>query len=101
MVLALLFGFFAGIGLIIYRGLYMGHWAEAFSTLGSTIVAALVVYVFLRILVSIGSVILRLLLIVVFIGAVYSARGYLGQLFFGATNALTNALANIYHTLFS
>ena len=101
MTIALLFGFFIGIGLIIYRGLYAGHWSEAFSTLGSTIIAAIIVYIFLRILASLGSLFLRLLLIILFIGAIYSARGPLSRLFFGATKTLSTSVTNIYKELSS
>ena len=100
MTIAILIGFFAGITLIIYRGLYLGGtWGVAFSTIGSTIVAALVVYIFLRILVCLGSFFLRLILILLFIGAIFSARDKLMNIFLGATNTVSHSVSDIVNEL--
>ena len=94
MTLALLIGFFSGIVLIIYRGLYAGQWHVAFNTLGATIAAALLVYIFLRILVSVGSFFFRLLLIILLIAAIYCSRERLMTLFFGSTTTPSQAVSN-------
>ena len=87
MTIALAFGFFFGLSLIIYRGLYLGSWSVALSTLGSCVVAAVVIYIFLRILISVGSLILRLFLILLFIGAVFSAKDKLMDIFLGHSSS--------------
>ena len=65
MVLALVLGFFAGLGMILYKGLYFGPWNAALNTMGACLAASVVVYVLLHIVFSVGSFFIRLLLIIV------------------------------------
>ena len=64
MILALIF--VAGLAMVIYRGIYLGPWSEVINTMGSALLAAMVVYIFLHIIFSVGSFFLRLLLVIIF-----------------------------------
>jgi len=66
MFLTLLLGFIAGLGLIIYKGLYFGPWPEALNTMGTAIVVAIVFYIFLQILANIGGFFLKVFLVILF-----------------------------------
>ena len=66
MITTLILGLLAGIGMVIYRGLYFGPWAAALNTIGVCVIAAVVIYIALQIIASIGSFFLRILLIIAF-----------------------------------
>lgn len=70
MVFALICGLIGGIGLVIYRGLYFGPLPAVINTMGSALVAAVVIYIFLQLLASIGSFFIRILLVIVFAAAI-------------------------------
>jgi len=67
---ALILGVLAGLALVIYKGIYFGPWMEVMITLSSTIVIAVLICLFLRILASIGSFFVRALLILIFVALV-------------------------------
>ena len=61
MILSLLLGFIAGIVAIVYRGIYFGPWNQVLNTMGTCLLAAVVIYILLQILAGIGGFFLRLL----------------------------------------
>ena len=71
MTIALILGMLAGLGLVIYKGIYFGPWIEVMTTMGTTLLIAVGICLFLRILASIGSFIVRALLILVFIALLF------------------------------
>ena len=70
MIFTLICGLIAGVGLVIYKGIYFGPWQEVVNTMGSALAAAVILYVFLQILACVGSFFLRILLVIVFATAI-------------------------------
>ncbi len=64
MIFSLILGLIAGTALIVYRGLYLGPWNEAVNTMGTCLIAAIVIYIVLQIIGSMGSFFAKLVFVI-------------------------------------
>ena len=68
--IALILGILAGLGIVIYRGIYFGPWLEVMKTIGTTLIISVGLCLFFRILASIGSFFVRALLILILVAVI-------------------------------